>query len=133
MNIGSNISGTKYDVARVNMGEPWQMPTYEQIKELQDDCVWEKAQLKGVSGMLVTGPNGGQIFLPASGDKGWETLFVEGTNAYFWCGSYVSNEERKAITIGYYPDGWGVGGSSRDSGLSVRPVCIPELSQEDKQ
>lgn len=133
MNIGSNISGTKYDVARVNMGEPWQMPTYEQIKELQDYCVWEKAQLKGVSGMLVTGPNGGQIFLPASGAKAWENLFVEGTNAYFWCGSYDSNEERKAITIGYYPDGWGVGGSSRDSGLSVRPVCIPELSQEDKQ
>ena len=34
MDIGQYICGTDYDVAHVRWGESWQMPMYEQIKEL---------------------------------------------------------------------------------------------------
>lgn len=40
VNIGSNISGTQYDVARQKWGESWRMPTKAEIYELTTTCVW---------------------------------------------------------------------------------------------
>ena len=64
-NIGSDIAGTSYDVARVRMGAPWRMPSVGQMEELINNCSRQWTQLNGVNGILVTGPSGGQIFLPA--------------------------------------------------------------------
>lgn len=79
--IGSDIAGTKYDIAHVQMGAPWQMPTKEQMQELFDHCTWQWTQLNGVEGQLVTGPNGGQIFLPANGYRWNDDLFNTGSGA----------------------------------------------------
>jgi len=37
-NIGSDIAGTRYDVAHVKWGGSWVMPSRDQIKELKDNC-----------------------------------------------------------------------------------------------
>ena len=60
--IGSDIAGTDYDVAHVRMGVPWRMPSKEQMEELLENCQLHWTQQNDVYGMLVTGPNGGQIF-----------------------------------------------------------------------
>ena len=66
VDIGGNISGTRYDVARANWGGTWRMPTVEEIKELINKCTWTWKY----DGYLVTGPNGKSIFLPAIGFDG---------------------------------------------------------------
>lgn len=61
------------DAATANFGEDWRMPTFDETKELINNCTWKEATLNGVDGYTVTGPNGNSIFLPYSGvhiDKG---------------------------------------------------------------
>ena len=64
-NIGSDIAGTQYDVAHVQWGGSWVMPSQSQIKELVENCTHEWTTLNGVNGRNFTGTNGGTIFLPA--------------------------------------------------------------------
>lgn len=52
-----------YDAATVNWGSKWRMPTYDELKELADNCSWERSTLNGVEGYWLTGPNGNKIFL----------------------------------------------------------------------
>lgn len=81
INIGSNISGTQYDVAHVKWGGSWRMPTKDEIEELVNNCTWKWTTYNGVNGQLVTAPNGNSIFLPAAGNRlgtdlpAWKLLF----------------------------------------------------------
>lgn len=84
IDIGTNISGTSYDVAHTTLGNGWRMPTREELVELITMCVWEKTNLNGTDGMFVTGPNGYRIFLPN----------VRG--GAYWSGTFSSNE------LGFY-------------------------------
>ena len=77
--IGEDIAGTSYDVAHVLMGDAWRMPTVEDQKELMDNCSLQETQRSGMNGVLVTGPNGNQIFLPQlrrGGDPGLLRLLL---------------------------------------------------------
>ena len=47
--------------------EGYRIPTLKEIQELINNCTWEHTSISGVKGMLVTGPNGNSIFLPAAG------------------------------------------------------------------
>lgn len=82
IDIGSNISGTKYDVARQKWGDSWRMPTSDECKELISKCTWAWTTYNGVKGYKVTGPNGNTIFLPAAGY--YENFFLDGDGCY-WC------------------------------------------------
>ncbi len=64
--LGSDIRGTAYDVAHVKWGGDWVMPTYEQMKELIDNCKYRWMNNNGVYGVVFVGPNGNRIFLPAA-------------------------------------------------------------------
>ncbi|MBQ2195316.1 MAG: hypothetical protein II407_00065, partial [Prevotella sp.] len=46
--LGSDISGTQYDIAHVKWGGNWCMPTYEDFEELNDNCTSEWTTLNGV-------------------------------------------------------------------------------------
>lgn len=65
--IGHDIAGTQYDVARMQWGSPWKMPTRAQIIELIRFCKYKKKIIKGVKGYEFKGPNGNSIFLPHAG------------------------------------------------------------------
>lgn len=67
IDLGENISGTQYDVARQKWGGDWRMPTEEEVEELIDNCTWMYFNYKGINGYKVIGPNGNCIFLPAAG------------------------------------------------------------------
>lgn len=124
--LGYDIAGTQYDVAHVKWDGSWRMPSAEQIKELLKNCSWNWTNQNGVSGMLVTGSNGGTIFLPASGYyysiDGFER---EGKEGRYW--SSTPNETKdgkgqavflKSTSSGLYVDYRG-----RSYGHSVRAVC----------
>lgn len=63
--IGSDIAGTEFDAATVNLGNDWRMPTKTEMQELIDNCTWEWTQLKGINGFRITGKNNNSIFIPA--------------------------------------------------------------------
>jgi len=111
-----------HDAARVNMGEPWQMPTEEQIKELFDNCDWVRKTINGINGYLVTSKiNGNVIFFACSGSGNGTSWGNRGSGGYYWSSSLLSSTSGRDL---YFLSG-GVrpqGDSSRFVGFSVRAV-----------
>lgn len=52
----------------------WKMPTLDQVKELIQNCKYQRTTINGVKGASFTGPNGRSIFLPAAGEHLWDIL-----------------------------------------------------------
>ncbi len=119
--IGRNITGTRYDAARSNWGAPWRMPTLTEVRELQQQCQWEKTTVNGVTGYRVTGPNGRSIFLPAAGYQPADKREQAGTEGYYWTSIVNSDMPSSAYTLNFrgYSDDWS---ASRAYGFSVRAV-----------
>ena len=122
INIGSDIAGTDYDVAHVRMGAPWRMPSKEQQDELRYNCFSRWTQQNGVSGYLLTGPNGRRIFLPAAGYRWKEFINEAGWYGYYWSSSLYPYDNYYASTFGFYAYDWNWFYGRRNFGLSVRPV-----------
>jgi len=123
VNLGNDISGTQYDVAHVKWGGKWQMPTKEQINELDDNCKYEWTTLNGVKGGKFTGPNGNSIFLPAAGYRWNGGLDDAGSFGGFWSSTQDSSHSDFAYGL-YFGSGYAYWGilERRSHGLSVRPV-----------
>lgn len=118
VNIGSDIAGTSYDVAHVRMGGSWRMPSAVQQHELIGNCTRTFTQQNGVYGILLTGNNGGQLFLPAAGYRLGSGLYNAGSYGYYW-----SSARNGAHSIGFYSGGWDWHGYRSSCGFSVRAVC----------
>lgn len=121
-NLGDCIAGTENDTATVILGEKFQKPTLEQIKELLDCCKWEWTTLNGVNGMKVTGPNGNSIFLPASGQRNSSSgsLSYVGSYGYYWSASADDGNGGHYL---YFNSGiWYWDNDSRAYGFPVRAV-----------
>jgi len=128
-NIGSDIAGTSYDVAHVKWGGSWRMPSLEQIRELLNNCTSKWTSVNGTYGREFTGPNGGKVFLPATGNRWYDIPGCAGYDGDYWSSTqypdYIDN-------YGYYSAyglGFDSGGAafwdyniSSYAGLSVRPV-----------
>ena len=124
VNIGSDIAGTSYDVAHVRMGGSWRMPSWAQQKELINNCTRTFTQQNGVYGILVTGNNGGQLFLPAAGCRWSGGLSDAGSYGYYWSSSLRPYYKSAwAYRLYFRSAGWGWTDNYRSEGLSVRAVC----------
>ena len=148
---GGNIAGTVNDAARVNMGDAWQMPNYDQLVELRDNCSWSWTTLNSVTGFVVTGPNGNSIFLPCAGYMdGADHWFpsTDSDNRYhggsYWCSQNNTSDMSYAWAISwcsgynsstrYFVGGntdvafWGWGRATvRWFGRSVRAVAVQNV------
>jgi len=115
----SDIAGTKYDVAHVKWGGNWQMPTLEQIREL-NNCTYKWTTLNGVQGGQLTGSNGGSIFLPAAGYSQGSTLYDVLSRGSFWSSTLV----KSGYAYGFTSSSNGIGSlvSTIYDYRSVRPV-----------
>lgn len=59
------ISGSKYDAARVILGDGWRIPTLDEWQRLRDECTWTFKTKNGKRGVTVS--NGTKsIFLPTA-------------------------------------------------------------------
>ena len=107
------------DAATANLGNGWRTPTFKEFKELRENCTWTWTNRNGVNGMLVTGPNGKSIFLPAGGWYNGSTLNNKGSYGSYWTATgdggtanavdFVSSDKDKALV-------------PRSEGRSIRPV-----------
>ena len=141
--IGSNICGTKYDVAHVKWGNAWQMPTHDQMVELIDNVTFRSTNINGVNGGLFTSRvNGASIFLPYADcyerdypalNKGYMGWYRTGTlhpkddynNGIFTTWGLTIYDSKDLNSL-YQFDGEAIVDIlDRISGFSVRPVWIP--------
>lgn len=107
IDIGSNIGGTQYDAATVNLGSDWRMPTEDNIRELIIECTLEWTQIAGVNGIKVTGKNGNSVFLP----KG-----------FYWISELLPSVNARAREFEAYTGGIGIISGPRQYGNPIRPV-----------
>ena len=122
-NIGSDISGTKYDVARMKWGGNWQIPTKEQFDELLRYCRLKWTTLNGVNGYKFTSEiNGNSIFLPAAGRRDVSGLLLAGSYGNYW--SSTQNPSNTYNAYGLYLNSGNTGTIYyyRSYGVTVRPV-----------
>lgn len=120
--IGRKIGGTKYDVARLQWGGSWRMPTKIEFEELVNRCILTWTTYNGVNGYKVTGPNGNSIFFPAAG---YHDINLEdkGTNGYYWASTLYDDYTLYAYGLSFFYSRFSVDITIRERGRSVRPVC----------
>ncbi len=113
------------DVAAVNWGGKWRMPTDAEMAELRDQCTWTWTIQNGVNGYEVTSnSNGNSIFLPAAG---WcyagsgEPSYV-GSHGDYLLSSQFPFTPGAGRTMYFYSTNVYIGGSDRCEGHPVRPV-----------
>jgi hypothetical protein len=114
INIGKNISGTKYDVARAVWGGSWRMPTKEEFQELIDKCKWIWTKKGTQEGYEIYGPNGNKIFLPTFG--------TTKTNGYWSASLCEISDEGNAYFLSISPGIIIINYKERNSGECIRPV-----------
>ena len=129
--LGSDISGTQYDVAHVKWGGNWCMPTHEQQQELVENCTKRWITINGVNGFNFTGPNGNCIFLPVAGCRFGSDLYEAVERGFYWSSTqnpdksntayyllsiHSGDQSGSAISVGAYPSTW------RRNGMNIRPV-----------
>ena len=115
------------DAAYVNWGSSWRMPTSEQQRELINNCTWQRTQLNGVNGRLVTGPNGNTMFLPAAGIRRGDTLSDAGPSGYYWSRELNQNNTDNAYSLDFHSYGvYWYHIYARNDGLAVRAVRVSQ-------
>lgn len=113
------------DVAYVNWGPLWCMPSVDQINELLENCSREWTMLNDVSGWLITGPNGNSMFLPSAGYR-WDDYVADtGGICYYWTRTLFGDPTCAHVHYLTY-DTWTWMILTRDYGLPVRAVRAPQ-------
>lgn len=110
-----------YDVAAVEWGGKWRMPTLRELQELMNECTWEWVWSSTVKGYAVSGPNGKAIFLPAAGYRYDSDLRNAGSCGHCWSSS-ASDDYYDAYRLYFYSGSLDWYYRNRYYGFSVRPV-----------
>lgn len=111
------------DAATVNWGNGWRMPTYNDFKELENNCAWIWSERNGVNGFKVVGPNGNSIFLPAAGNHYNGEFCDGGSCGFYWSSSLYPDNSNYAWYLIISSDNRGMGNYYCFYGRSVRAVC----------
>ena len=119
LDINSNPT---YDVARANWGSTWRMPTMTEMDELIDNCTCKWTTENGVSGSIVTGPNGNSIFLPAAGYCDSSSYCYVGKDGFYWNSTPYERGNYGAMGFNFHSIRNTPWDSYRFLGLPVRPV-----------
>ena len=123
---GKTTLDAEDDAATVNWGNPCRMPDNSEFKELYVECDWSwKSNYNGISGCLVTGPNGRTIFFPASGGRYSDVLSNHGSIVYCWSRSLDSADTSYyARNFDFYSGVFApMNFDCRCNGFTVRPVA----------
>ena len=102
------------------------MPTNSQQTELIQKCTWQWTTMNGVNGRLVTGPNGNSIFLPAAGERFYNSLLDAGSMSEYWSCELGLGSSICAYGIGFESDRLFWISGARAFGRSVRAVRVSQ-------
>ena len=104
---GDDFDRTIYDVASVELGQGWKLPTASELNELVKNCTIKVFQVGNTSGYLfISNINGNSIFLPFAGYKEWSTttkkLEIEDYNSagYYYIGTLVAKDACQLAWLG---------------------------------
>lgn len=120
----TDIAGTEYDVAHLEWGGTWRMPTQEEIAELKEKCTYEMVTEGGVYGSKITGPNGNSIFLPADGSQHDNGAWQDKNEiCFYWTATRYPEYPTNAYALVLATDQFRVTfGFQTYDGFNVRPV-----------
>lgn len=122
LNIDNTVLAPEDDAAHVNWGGSWRMPTDAEWIELWSKCARTWTTQNGVSGHLVTGPNGNSIFLPAAGGRGRTDLDNTSSSGIYWSSSLDTDNPYRARGVHFLSNIVYKEYADRSFGHSVRPV-----------
>ena len=115
------------DAAYINWGPSWRTPSMDQYQELCDQCTIQWTTINGVNGMMVTGPNGNTMFLPAPGYHWYDNVYDLNDWGYYWSRTLYSDSNRAYCIYFYYyysVEHWGMYYYQRAVGHPVRAVRV---------
>lgn len=115
------------DAATANWGSGWQMPSFEQCRELYNSSytttTW--TTMNGKYGRKITSKsNGNSIFLPAAGCRRGTSLDSAGSFGCYWSRSLYAGYSNDAYVLFFNSRNIFTGNVIRRSGHSVRPVRV---------
>lgn len=111
------------DIAIVNWGGAWRMPTANEQYELCKECTWTWTTQNGVNGYKVTSKkNNNSIFLPTNGFRSGSKLYEEGESGYYWSSSLNDGYPDLAYCININSAGVQYEDAYRRDGHAIRPV-----------
>ena len=121
--IGRDIAGTEYDVAHVKWGGTWQMPSVDQFNEMLRYCSGSWTMDNGVYGVIVIGPNGNAIFLPAVGYVYGGYLYESDSSGRYWASTRYPYSKAMAYNLKFSSSSWSYQNTSEVIyGFPVRPI-----------
>lgn len=124
----TSIVCSSYDVANVELGGLWRMPTTEEIQELIDSCEWEWN--KEPSGWYVR-RNGAEIFMPITYKRYGDNIDSTSVAGYYWSGDLAEDTSEANALFFSDNDSCTIVQDFRYMGFAIRPVYgeyIPETS-----
>ena len=111
------------DAATAQWGSGWRMPTKEEWQELLNNTTVTWTTQNGVNGRLFTATNGTSLFLPAAGVRNGSSLYMAGSDGFYWSSSLGTDYPYFAWVLCFNSGNcYMYGNSSRGYGQSVRPV-----------
>ena len=128
-NSSTNISNTKYDIAQVQWGSKWRLPSRSEYQELLD-CKWvykSNYNNSGVNGYFIYGKEGSGmednfIFMPLAGYKPVDGSPVYyGEDGHYWT-SECQDDQVKAYYVSLYNRYIPETASEKSIHLPIRPV-----------
>ena len=108
------------DAATVNYGG--RTPTSEEWQELMNNTTRDSITINGVEGLLLVGPNGMRLFLPAAGIRSGTQYLSSSCFGSYWSSSLKTDFPAYAYYIRYDSGRVDFGEISRADGLTVRAV-----------
>ncbi|MBQ0029451.1 MAG: hypothetical protein KBT32_03345 [Bacteroidales bacterium] len=113
------------DTAITNWGKEWRMPTFEELQEMLNGCIWKWVKDfngTGVAGQLGTSKtNSATIFFPAAGYLD-ESNHLCGDEGYYWSSSLHKSYSDGAYCLDFGSEYINLYDDSRSYGRSVRAV-----------
>lgn len=122
LNMEDVTGNPERDAATAMWGSTWRTPTKEECEELLNNCTWEWDVQNGVGGKKVTGPNGNHIFLPVTGYKYGNSIYVQ-DYGYYWSSTPISTYENYSYDFFFdEPYNLSMRWDDRCYGQPIRPV-----------
>lgn len=128
-----DIYKTASDIANRAWNGAVTLPTAADFEELFARCSKEWAEVDGVGGYKLTGPNGNSIFLPAAGSRTINTIENDGVIGVYATGSINPSDSRFAVSFRFDAAGSGRTSTPVYEALSVRPVSTARNAVFNKE